>query len=98
MLSPNQAHSFSTALDVRQRLADIGVLYTALGICRAHHADPNAVFGRDRHKSAAAARRHIWMVLRHTLLMSYPEIGRVFGVDHTSVLYGVRRAEGELCT
>jgi chromosomal replication initiation ATPase DnaA len=36
------------------------------------------------------------MVIRHTLDLSLPEIGQLWGRDHTTVLQGIRKAEAQL--
>lgn len=49
-----------------------------------------------RHTVAAAARRHFWNLVRDTLGLSYPAIGRLTGHDHTTVLVGIRKRQCEL--
>jgi hypothetical protein len=46
---------------------------------------------RSRLGSASRARHEVWRRLRE-VGWSYPAIGAAFGVDHTSVMYGVKRA------
>lgn len=50
----------------------------------------------DRHPAASRARFHAWAVVKWSTGLSFPEIGAFFGVDHTSVLAGVRRWEAIL--
>ncbi len=54
------------------------------------------VRGRSRSPETVKTRHVCWLALR---LMpyrpSYPQIAKVFGVDHTTVLYGVRRAASD---
>lgn len=47
--------------------------------------------GRDRHKNTAEARLVAYWLLRTRTSLSFPEIGRVLGKDHTSVMSGVRK-------
>lgn len=54
------------------------------------------VLRQRRYPSAVRARDEFVTLLRHTLLLSYPEIGRIVGADHTSVMVAVRRREAEL--
>ncbi len=49
---------------------------------------------RDRHKSVAFARQMAMYLIRQTLQLSYPEIGRLFGRDHTTVMHAVRIIPG----
>lgn len=82
---------------VRDGLARIGALGVARKIVRLHNCSERDVFGGRRHRSAAAARHHIWLVLRHTTLMSYPELAAVWGhIDHTSIIHGVHKREADL--
>jgi chromosomal replication initiation ATPase DnaA len=50
---------------------------------------------RGIHRSARVVRgrRLAWAVMRYRLKMSLPEIGRVEGFDHTTVLHGLRVEE-----
>lgn len=72
-----------------------GLLDLVDDIARSHHVETFDILGRGRSKQIAFARRHAWAVVRWTFDFSYPEIGRLFGVDHTSVLAGVRKYETE---
>ncbi len=47
--------------------------------------------GRDRHKNTAEGRLVAYWLLRTRTQLSFPEIGRVLGKDHTSVISGVRK-------
>ena len=49
------------------------------------------VVGRVRHRRAVQARHELWTVTLDTLDLSYPDAGRMFGVDHTTIIHGVRR-------
>jgi hypothetical protein len=53
---------------------------------------PAAILGGDRHKSLARA-RHIAIWLCHERLpdLSFPELGRAFGKDHTTIMSAVNR-------
>lgn len=50
--------------------------------------------GKDRHKSIAYARHVAMFVARRVTGESFPEIGRAFGRDHTTVMAGVARVRG----
>lgn len=49
-----------------------------------------------RSKSIARVRHELWLMLREAPFnWSYPEIAKLFNVDHSSVMYGVKRAREE---
>lgn len=50
-----------------------------------------AILGRGRTRAVADARAQAMAEVRHRLHLSYPEIGRVFDRDHTTVIQAVRR-------
>ena len=49
------------------------------------------VRGRDRHRRTARARHHAAFSLREDCDLSWPEIGRQLGIDHTSAMVGAKR-------
>lgn len=77
---------------IKKDLDDRGLLKPALDIAIAHYVTLDELLGRTRTPSAVRARRAFWLELRE-LGMSYPHIAKLCGVDHTTVLYGVRVAE-----
>lgn len=51
----------------------------------------------DSHRPTSVAARHeLWMVIQHTLGLSFPEVGAIFNRDHTTVIAGVRKCEVRL--
>ena len=61
-----------------------------------HRLPLGSLFGLRRTGPIMAARRHAWAELRKLIKpdgrpISSVQIGRWFGVDHTTVLYGVRQ-------
>lgn len=61
----------------------------------------SAIWGDCRTKKVAAARQEAMRRLRTTeirpgVVPSFPVIARWFGKDHTTVIYGVRRAQERL--
>ncbi len=63
-------------------------------ICAEYHVTVKNVMSRDRHLTVARARHAIFAALRKAPYnFSTPEIGRIMGRDHTSVLSGSRRYE-----
>lgn len=51
------------------------------------------LYGERRHKRTVLARFVVWYVARHSLLKSYPVIGKSFNRDHTTVIHGVQKAQ-----
>ncbi len=65
-------------------------------ICALHHLPTEAMFGPRRTARIMAARRHAWAEIGKLIKpdgrpVSSVQIGLWFGVDHTTVLYGVRQ-------
>ena len=65
-------------------------------ICALHDIQMEVLFGPRRNARIMAARRHAWVELGKLIKpdgrpVSSVQIGRWFGVDHTTVLYGVRQ-------
>ena len=69
----------------------IKVTATLEAVARWFDVSVKAILGNSRLTSIARA-RHVAMYLlyKHTQ-MSYPEVGKLFDRDHTSVLHAVRR-------
>jgi hypothetical protein len=60
-------------------------------ICEQHGADFDEVCGDRRYQRLVLIRQEIFYRIRVDLGMSYPEIGKRFNRDHTTILHGVRR-------
>lgn len=63
-----------------------------------HGLSESYIMSHRRHPRFVAARHEAMYVARIALGMSYPELGRAFDRDHTSVLDGFRRVERSLPT
>jgi chromosomal replication initiation ATPase DnaA len=61
-------------------------------VCAANHVTIGQVCGRARHASITVARHAVWTIIRSRFGLSYPEIGELFGVDHATVMHGVKKA------
>lgn len=48
------------------------------------------ICSRRRTSAVVAGRHECWFHIRNELAWSYPEIGRLWGVDHTTVISGVK--------
>lgn len=77
-------------------LETYGAIDLAREIARKHHTSVELIISRVRTKNVTHARHHLWAVIRWTLDISYPEIARWFGVDHTTVMSGVRNHEARI--
>ena len=72
------------------------VRFVLARISTLHEVPPEALLGRRRTARVLAARRHAWAEIRKLIKpdgrpVSSVQIGRWFGVDHTTVLYGLRQ-------
>lgn len=57
-------------------------------IARKHQMTYDAVMRKDRHRSVVSARcEAIRTVAAQYPRLSYPELGRIFGMDHTTILH-----------
>lgn len=65
-------------------------------VCAEYGVSLHDVLVQNRTKTVVQARHRIWTIFRHTLDLSYPEIGAVFGVDHTTVVCAVHKREREM--
>lgn len=53
---------------------------------------PDIFMTNKKSNESTGARFAVWCILYHQEGMSYPLIGQLYGKDHTTVLYGVRKA------
>jgi Bacterial dnaA protein helix-turn-helix len=82
--------------DIRSDLARIGADRIADELSAGAGVETARVLSRDRFPSVVAVRRRLIALIRWSTGLSYPEIGGIFGLDHTSVLSAVRKREAEL--
>lgn len=75
------------------KLTLLGLYDEVIELCRHHKVVAEAVLGRSKYKNEALARHHLCWHLRTVHKMSFPEIGRLLELDHTSVMYAVSRWE-----
>jgi len=61
-------------------------------VAEAHGLTPRDLLGRSRMRPITRARMTAYAEIRDRLGYSYPEIGMIFGRDHTTILHGVRQA------
>ena len=72
------------------RLFDAVLQETGIGV--------DAILGSSRARPVSEARKIVYAVLRERFALSYPEIGKWTGRDHTTVLAGVRNVDRDVMT
>jgi chromosomal replication initiation ATPase DnaA len=75
--------------EVKKNLRTRGLLDGVKGIVSERHLVLDDVLGRCRSKATVAGRHACWKWLRE-FGFSYPEIGRIWDVDHATVLVAVK--------
>jgi hypothetical protein len=61
-----------------------------------HGVHPRDIVGANRFRRTVAARHHaIWLVHTHCPWLSLPDVGRLFGRDHTTILYAISKVTGK---
>lgn len=85
-------------MTLREALDERDMLDLCAGLARQHGATVDEVLAQDKTPRVSHARQAIWHALRHhpERRYSYPDIGRLFGRDHSTVLAGVRAHEQRL--
>jgi chromosomal replication initiation ATPase DnaA len=80
-------HDVEAALARIQNLNLMDMLHE---VATEHHVSPAALVSRRRFQSAAAARQAFYVRLAKETHMSFAEIARLVGRDHTTVLAAVK--------
>lgn len=62
-------------------------------VCSHFHLRPSDLMSKDRHKTTIFARHVAMYFCKQKLAVSFPEVGRVFGKDHSTVINAVRKVE-----
>ena len=90
-------HLKSTADDREADLGAAGLLDRVVAVCAAHGATVGEVLGRSRVPRIVVARHAAMAMIRglrseftERTIYSYPEIGAMFGRDHTTVMNAVQ--------
>ena len=65
-------------------------------VCKYYNVDEAVLRGNQKTKGIAEARQMAMYMVRKIIGMSFPDIGKEFGKDHTTVLYNVRKVETNL--
>ena len=61
-----------------------------------HSVDMVEVMGRSRERIVADARHEIWYFMKKLGGLSYPQIGKMFNRDHTTIMNGVNKHEKKI--
>lgn len=77
------------------RLKEMGIYDEVALLIRSRGVLVEDLIGRGRTKIVTTARHEIMYWIRNKLKWSYPEIGKLFGRDHTTVLLACRKVRLE---
>ena len=75
---------------LRERDGDGELLGLVKRLAAAHHVTTEELLGTDRSIGPSHARQALWNALHELGHWSYPRLGKVFGRDHCTILYGIR--------
>lgn len=78
-----------SGLSLLERMRRVGLLALAESVASRHHITVGEMLGRRRTTQIVRARQEFYVALRRKGF-SYPEIGRIVGRDHTTVLHACR--------
>lgn len=74
---------------LRERDGDGEILALVKRIAAAHDVTADELLGPSRESGPSHARQALWAALHERGHWSYPRIGKVFGRDHSTVIFGV---------
>lgn len=60
-------------------------------VCSEHNLAPTQVISRIKTKPLVYARQHFFARLKNEKGMSYSQIGKIYGYDHTTVMHAVEK-------
>ncbi len=82
--TPPQEHPIARELRAR------GLLEVAERHAKSHQVTVSDILGTGRYRTIVRARWAVWREIRSTTDYSYPEIGRLFQVDPTTVMHACK--------
>lgn len=85
-----EAQALRVAILPREKVLDIAAIVAAQ-----FDLTPAAILGASREREIVVA-RHITMHIAHRHGVTMADIGRALGMDHSSVMHGIRRIKGEI--
>ena len=62
-------------------------------VCKTYSIDRSLIYDFSRAPRSVQARFATWFLLREKFNLSFPEIGKYYGFNHTSIVHGVRQAK-----
>lgn len=65
-------------------------------VCRFYSIEESVLRSKNKTKNTSEARHVAMYLIRKLTNLSYPDIATAFGVNHTTVIYALRRVEKEL--
>ena len=65
-------------------------------VCRYYNISENVIRSSQRNKGTAEARQMAMYLIRSMTNLSYPDVGKEFGRDHTTAMHGVGKIESLL--
>lgn len=74
---------------LRERDGDGELLGLVKRIAKAHQVTPDELLGPSREQGASHARQALWSALHERGHWSFSRLGKVFGRDHSTVMFGV---------
>jgi hypothetical protein len=75
------------SVGISERLKERGLLDDVVGMCLAQHATFVEIAGRSRTKAVVRARHDVWRFLHDERGLSWPEVARLFGRSHDSIIH-----------
>jgi chromosomal replication initiation ATPase DnaA len=63
-------------------------------VCNVFEVSERELISWKRQRYLAVARWAAYYTMYHGLQYSYPKIGKIMDMDHTTIMYGVKKAEG----
>lgn len=79
--------------DILDQLADRGLLAEVAARCRRGGVKVEDVAGKGRTKGVVRARHEVWRWMHDELGLSWPEVARVFGRTHDSIIQASDKRE-----
>lgn len=65
---------------------------TCVAFAAEHHVSLELVCTPDRHRDVVAARHAMWVYQLEELCLEYSTVARIWGVDHSSIMYAEAKA------
>lgn len=83
-------------LAIFDRLERKGLLQLAVRMAFLYRITSEALVGRAKSRTTVAARQHLCALIRWSTALSFPEIGALLDLDHTTVIHAVRVHEARI--